>query len=199
MSPPRAVPIDLGGAEHIPAAGGSLPPSPGAGGTVGYLSPERELEEYGLPSDIWAMGVVGYELSYGRHPWRFFSLNPFRPGPAFESSRPAFHKAYESAMRVLNAGGPVEPNQLDRTWIMNSSCLWFDGLPSLPCRNSFDLFSRRCCAMRGRQRTTQNGSALMVLVRGLRSGVRHGPDNARDVILFRTCMLAAVACHPSSC
>lgn len=35
-------------------------------GTLSYMSPERlDAEEYSFPSDIWALGMVVYELAVG--------------------------------------------------------------------------------------------------------------------------------------
>lgn len=39
-------------------------------GTLSYMSPERlEAEEYSFPSDIWALGMVVYELAVGQSPY----------------------------------------------------------------------------------------------------------------------------------
>jgi serine/threonine protein kinase len=70
------------------------------------------MREYGLPSDIWAMGVIGFQLSYGRHPWRF-SMDPYRPGPTFMSLRPAFNREYEKVMGLLGERSHVASGQLD--------------------------------------------------------------------------------------
>jgi len=46
----------------------ALEPTPGSGGTLNYIAPERELNPYDHSVDIWGLGCVGYELTYGRHP-----------------------------------------------------------------------------------------------------------------------------------
>ncbi|KAL9014351.1 MAG: hypothetical protein Q9173_001000 [Seirophora scorigena] len=87
-SPLRSVLLDVGTSARI-QRGVALQPEPGARGTVGYLAPELELKEYDFSIDIWAMGVILYELTYGHHPWNF-TLNPWREGKKYEMLRPAF-------------------------------------------------------------------------------------------------------------
>ncbi|KAL9621083.1 MAG: hypothetical protein Q9160_004468 [Pyrenula sp. 1 TL-2023] len=72
----RAVPLDIGNATRLDL-GQHCPGRTGLGGTVHYMSPERELTRFDHFADVWSMGVVGYELTYGEHPW-LFSLNPWR-------------------------------------------------------------------------------------------------------------------------
>lgn len=99
-TPPRAVLLDLGSAiqadskSHISA-------TPGRGGTVHYLAPEREMQGYDHLADIWGMGVIGYELTYGHHPWQF-AINPWRPGKSHEQLRQPFNLKYEKAMALLS-------------------------------------------------------------------------------------------------
>jgi serine/threonine protein kinase len=94
--PPRAILLDVGQATYLkPDA--TLDASPGCGGTLGYLAPERELQAYDQSVDIWAMGIIGYELIYGHHPWKF-SSNPWRHEDENEKMRPAFHQRYQEAI-----------------------------------------------------------------------------------------------------
>jgi len=69
--------LDLDSATN-PRLNRRLPPTPGIGDTVPYLTPERELEYQSYDSDVWALGVAGYELQYLEHPWTF-SVNPWKP------------------------------------------------------------------------------------------------------------------------
>src|ERR1700733_10951412 len=103
-TPPRAVLLDLGGALNIRGRT-RLPATPGVGGTVGYLAPEREMQGFDQTADIWAMGGVGDELTYGHHPWRF-SVNPSRPGTENERTRPAFDQKYGVALGQLQKNQP---------------------------------------------------------------------------------------------
>lgn len=99
MHPARAVLLDLGQLTKL-EHGAKLPASPGCGGTVGYLSPEREMEEHDHGVDIWPMGVIGYELTYGRHPFKL-AINPWRPGSQYERLRPLWQDKYEKAITLL--------------------------------------------------------------------------------------------------
>ncbi|KAL8407616.1 hypothetical protein RB594_006442 [Gaeumannomyces avenae] len=99
-TPPRPVLLDTGGAERL-ELGFTLKPTPGHGGTIGYIAPEREMEEYDHSVDIWSLGVIGYELTYGHHPWKL-ACNPWHDDvKKSEDLRPAFHKKYQDAMDRL--------------------------------------------------------------------------------------------------
>ena len=76
ISQGRAVLLDVDGAIELPL-GTQRAPTPGRGGTVGYLAPERELYFHDHTIDVWGAGVVGYQLFHGRHPW-FQAKNPYR-------------------------------------------------------------------------------------------------------------------------
>lgn len=88
--------LDVGTSSYI-SAEGSLPPTPGQVGTIGFLAPELELEPYHLSIDIWSMGVILYMLTYGRHPW-MLSLNPWRSRKDYEALRDSFLKSYQKAI-----------------------------------------------------------------------------------------------------
>lgn len=95
-NPIRSVLLDIGTSRRI-YAGGSLPHKPGMVGTIGYLAPELELEEYGPSIDIWPMAIILFELTYNYHPWKF-TINPWREGTNNEQLRPAFMKSYQNAI-----------------------------------------------------------------------------------------------------
>ena len=95
----KGVLLDIGGCIRL-GAGGLVPPTPGIGGTVNYLAPESELEGFDSTADIWALGVIGYELTYGHHPWRL-AQNPWREGAKYEKLRPTFNELYEKAINRL--------------------------------------------------------------------------------------------------
>ncbi|KAK3349739.1 kinase-like domain-containing protein [Lasiosphaeria hispida] len=94
--PLRSVLLDVGTSRHI-QAGGSLRPEPGTVGTVGYLAPELELEDYDHSIDIWSMGIILFELTYNYHPWKY-AINPWRDGKTNEALRPSFQKSYQNAI-----------------------------------------------------------------------------------------------------
>jgi serine/threonine protein kinase len=96
--PRRCVLLDLGSSYLLEDE--SVEAQPGCGGTVTYLAPERELGPYNHSVDIWAMGIVGYELTYGSHPFKFL-INPWRKGQAHEKLRADFHTKYDAAMNRL--------------------------------------------------------------------------------------------------
>lgn len=112
MNPLRAVLLDFGCATKCH---GGLAPTPGVGGTTGYLSPERYIDMWGLPSDIWALGVIGMQLSFGSHPWSF-SEHPFQPDrPDLEAQRAGFLERHERAQQKLMAAVAGPPDRLDCT------------------------------------------------------------------------------------
>ena len=119
--PIRVVLIDLGAATYIVE---KRKPTPGAGGTIGYLAPERELFDYDHTVDTWAAGVVGYYFFFGKHPW-MLARNPWRSGN--EYLRPFFGKLYDNAMQVLseseskNASGLGDISRLLRKMLQYST------------------------------------------------------------------------------
>ena len=60
-TPGRAILLDIGTSTHL-RHGTTKKPRPGALGMIGYLAPELELEDYDHRIDIWAMGVVLYQV-----------------------------------------------------------------------------------------------------------------------------------------
>ncbi|KAI0410750.1 kinase-like domain-containing protein [Xylaria grammica] len=101
-SPARAVLLDVGTSAHL-QHGTKMKSRPGTVGTMGYLAPEFELEEYDHGIDIWAMGIILYHLTYGYHPWKF-ALNPWRDGLENERLRPQFCKMYQEAIDRMVKG-----------------------------------------------------------------------------------------------
>ncbi len=40
-------------------------------GSPNYMSPEAlKCNEYSIKSDIWAIGIIAFQLIYGRLPWK---------------------------------------------------------------------------------------------------------------------------------
>lgn len=101
-NPPRAVLLDIGQAAFL--KNNLLEGLPGNGGTINYLAPEREMSAYDHGVDVWSMGIIGFELSYGRHPFRF-AVNPWRPGQYYECLRPSFQQQYGEAILILSQDG----------------------------------------------------------------------------------------------
>ncbi|RMD44306.1 hypothetical protein DV735_g912, partial [Chaetothyriales sp. CBS 134920] len=77
-----------------------LPSKRTIAGTIGYLAPEFELENYDHSIDIWSMAIILFELTYNCHPWKF-SINPWRNGDDNEKLRPTFLKSYQSAIDTM--------------------------------------------------------------------------------------------------
>jgi serine/threonine protein kinase len=102
--PLRSVLLDIGTADYTEKPEGFLEPEPGCGGTIHYIAPERELQPYNHSIDIWAMGIIRFELMYRYHPFKF-PINPWRAGKEHEKLRPEFKKKYDEAMgRLANDG-----------------------------------------------------------------------------------------------
>ncbi|KAK3365203.1 kinase-like domain-containing protein [Lasiosphaeria ovina] len=101
-TPQRSVLLDNGTAGFIGEPGGFLRPMPACGGTIPYLAPEREMEPYNYSVDIWAMGVIGYGMMYGKYPFVKFSQNPWRfDRRQYEYERRLFAEKYEESMATL--------------------------------------------------------------------------------------------------
>ncbi|KAH6445301.1 hypothetical protein HBI57_233750 [Parastagonospora nodorum] len=97
ISSGRAVLLDVDAAKDLNRVG-TLPATPGSGGTLGWLAPEREMGPYGQLVDVWSAGVMALELFHNHRPWT--GLNPWRP--RHESLRPEFRKKYVSVEKELN-------------------------------------------------------------------------------------------------
>jgi serine/threonine protein kinase len=119
--PQRAILLDIGHAAQL-RLGSTLDPTPGRGGTLGYIAPEREMERYGHAVDVWSLGIIGFELTYGFHPWRF-AQNPWRNDwREGKDLRLRFDKAYEDAIEMLtrDASEPEPSNQhIQREFVGN--------------------------------------------------------------------------------
>ncbi|TLS23446.1 uncharacterized protein PpBr36_05785 [Pyricularia pennisetigena] len=105
-TPQRAVLLDIGNAKHL-RPGCRLDPTLGSGGTIGYIAPEREMESYDRSIDIWSLGVIGYEITYGHPPWKQ-PQNAWRKDRC-NSLREAFHKQYDETITKLAYDSKVVP------------------------------------------------------------------------------------------
>ena len=97
----KSVLLDVGQAKFL-RSGFTLRAKPGRHGTINYLAPEREMTEYDHSIDMWPMGCLGFELTYGYHPLKF-AVNPWRLGEEYEAIRSAFHKKYYEVISRLLA------------------------------------------------------------------------------------------------
>ncbi len=52
-------------------------------------------------ADMWPMGCIGFQLTYGYHPFKF-AANPWRPGE-YEAMQPVFHQRYQEAVDKMVA------------------------------------------------------------------------------------------------
>ncbi|KAK5991493.1 MAP kinase kinase kinase mkh1-like protein [Cladobotryum mycophilum] len=89
--------LDLDDAIYAP--NGRMAPTPGQSGTVGWLSPERELDGFDATTDVWAVGVMALWLLRGRHPWQF-GINPWRSG--HEQHRERFHDNFDGIVAFIH-------------------------------------------------------------------------------------------------
>ncbi|RSL39021.1 hypothetical protein CEP53_014385 [Fusarium sp. AF-6] len=80
--------------DAIYAPDGYTLPKPGTTGTIGWLSPEQELDTFTATVDVWGASVVAIWMLLGRHPWQF-RLYPWRYGDE-NKKRPLFHAAYDT-------------------------------------------------------------------------------------------------------
>jgi Protein kinase domain len=103
LDPPKAVILDLGQACQLQPRGDNsqsgIAPQPGHVGTVMYLAPEMETKPYNDKVDIWAFGLVAFELLYGAHPWKT-SVNPWK-----HPVNRAILDTYQRALRQLKDDG----------------------------------------------------------------------------------------------
>lgn len=93
--------LDTEDAIYVP--GGYARSTPGTNGTVGWLSPERELDQFNATTDVWGVGITALWMLLGRHPWQF-GHNPWRDGEMYERNRPFFHMEYEKVTQRLRNG-----------------------------------------------------------------------------------------------
>ncbi len=100
-APIRVTLLGIGTASCLERPGDLLLPMPGSAGSVHYLAPECELKQHGSPIDIWAVGVMAYQLTYGYNPFEF-RVNPWRVGRVHKKLRPDFIRIYDDA-------GPTGP------------------------------------------------------------------------------------------
>ena len=98
-TPQLDVLLDLSGAKTA-SPDEPVQPTPGHGGTVRYLAPEQEMIPYTQLVDVWALGVIGFELTYGYHPWHLKD-NSWRPGN--EHHRSEFKTRYDEAIAKLQS------------------------------------------------------------------------------------------------
>jgi len=77
-----------------------VPSTPGRGGTVPYLAPECEMQDYDDRVDVWAMAIIWCELIFGSHPWMAFK-NPWRAGN--ERLRHQFHELYDQHVKKIHS------------------------------------------------------------------------------------------------
>lgn len=97
-NPPRAVLLDLGSAYRSDVyVAPSDSPQYRQGGTVLYMTPEAE--DNGMPADIWAMGIVGFQLTLGKHPWEL--AYPISRRKITPEQRAKFESMYSKAISVL--------------------------------------------------------------------------------------------------
>ncbi|KAK4068337.1 hypothetical protein Purlil1_13814 [Purpureocillium lilacinum] len=87
--------LDLDDAVHAPEH--YAPPAPGRTGTVGWLSPERELTGFSYTADVWAVGITAIWLLCGQHPWPC-AVNPWRVEPEYQLRRPNFHDEFDKVV-----------------------------------------------------------------------------------------------------
>ncbi|KAH6614584.1 kinase-like domain-containing protein [Chaetomium sp. MPI-SDFR-AT-0129] len=102
LAPIRVTLLGVGTASRLERPGDLLPPAPGSRGSVHYLAPECELKQHGSAIDMWAVGVMAYQLTYGQNPFRF-RVNPWRETRASEKLRPEFIRKYEDAISRMEA------------------------------------------------------------------------------------------------
>jgi hypothetical protein len=99
----RAKVADFGLARPVRAGGGpeSAPGGVTSGGTPGYMAPEQWSGEAGLPADVYAAGVIFYELLTGRRLFSAATLEGYRD---LQSARdaPAPSSVNPSVPRVLD-------------------------------------------------------------------------------------------------
>lgn len=94
----KAVILDIGGSKFLDGNAMLLSASDNQPGTVAYLAPERDWHYYNYLADVWSVGVIGFELVFGYHPWPF-TKNPWHPDN--EELEPDFFAMYRAAMAKM--------------------------------------------------------------------------------------------------
>jgi serine/threonine protein kinase len=112
----QAVLLDLGGAMRLDP-GELVPSTPGRGGTVPYLAPECEMQDYEDRVDVWAMAIIWCELIFGSHPWMAFK-NPWRAGN--ERLRRQFHELYDQHVKKIHSDSRAKQGKLVFGWYFSS-------------------------------------------------------------------------------
>jgi serine/threonine protein kinase len=113
----KAVLLDLKYSIKVPECA-KVPAAPGRGGSMGYIAPERELMEHNHLVDIWSMGVILFQMTFGYHPW-LMALNPWSPGQENEDRRPTFNEFYGRAMAVIEAARHKHPGKIEGMYMSN--------------------------------------------------------------------------------
>jgi hypothetical protein len=94
LKPPHAVILDFGNASQ----GKHFDPTPGRIGTCAYLAPEMERIQYTNSVDIWAAGIIGYELFVGKNPFNHGKINLWR----YSEHKEQRHRLYEKYFAPLS-------------------------------------------------------------------------------------------------
>ncbi|QIW94595.1 hypothetical protein AMS68_000113 [Peltaster fructicola] len=111
-NPPRAAIIDFGQAIfQDDEKRGGIVPTPGRGGTIGYLAPEQENPTYssdglfGCPIDVFALGLVGIDIfsDPNRPIWPMKARNP---NPFREPLNRSHIAEFDGVLRYLAAYAP---------------------------------------------------------------------------------------------
>ncbi|KAI9682560.1 MAG: hypothetical protein M1822_006858 [Bathelium mastoideum] len=96
---------------------GFIEPTPGGHGTIGYLAPEYEIQNYNCLVDVWSIGIVGFQLFYGYHPW-VLKENPWRDDKRHLQND--FNEMYRRAMDCIDSStcliGPLLKEMLAHPW-----------------------------------------------------------------------------------
>ncbi|OAA53073.1 Protein kinase-like domain protein [Cordyceps fumosorosea ARSEF 2679] len=104
--------LDMDEAFPAPERGRLHNEGPGnTGGTIGWLSPEREMKGYNQSCDVWSLGVLVVWLVTGEHPW-LLSENPWQPGRQYKELRHLFHAKYQCVTSMMREWNDAELAEL---------------------------------------------------------------------------------------